>query len=77
MGKEPSLAFWEFHCPECHFGHAEHGHLLGAHDVYCMVCLEENDQFILLYRWQAVEFDEPASKEPKVSLSGILCEGSY
>ena len=65
MAKETSresLAFWEFHCPECHFGHAEHGHLLGAHDVYCMVCLEENDQFILLYRWQAVESDEPASK---------------
>jgi hypothetical protein len=35
-------AYWQFHCPECGFGDAEHGHLLSAHDIYCLVCMEED-----------------------------------
>ena len=35
-------AFWQFHCPECGFGDGEHGHLLTAEEIYCMVCREED-----------------------------------
>jgi hypothetical protein len=34
-------AFWQFHCPECGFGDGEHGQLLTAEEIYCMVCSEE------------------------------------
>ena len=48
-------AFWQFHCPECGFGDTEHGHLLSAHEIYCAVCLEEDDRQVRLHRWEAAD----------------------
>jgi hypothetical protein len=50
--------FWQFHCPECGFGDAEHGHLLSAHDIYCLVCMEEDGRQVRLHRWEVVEVEE-------------------
>jgi hypothetical protein len=52
-------AFWHFHCPECGFGDAEHGHLLTAHEIYCLICQEEHRRQVRLHRWEAVEVKEP------------------
>jgi hypothetical protein len=56
-------AFWQFHCPECGFGDAEHGHLLSADEadeVYCLVCMEDDGRQVRLHRWEAVNIEEPA-----------------
>jgi hypothetical protein len=41
-----SQAFWHFHCPECGFGDADHGHLLDTHEIYRG---ESRDALPLLY----------------------------
>ena len=53
-------AFWHFHCPECGFGDGEHGHLLSAHELYCLICQDESTRLVRLHRWEAVENKEPA-----------------
>ncbi|MBN9560442.1 MAG: hypothetical protein J0H14_06885 [Alphaproteobacteria bacterium] len=49
------VRFWHFHCVECGFGDVELGHLAGAHDVHCTVCLIETGKHIRLRRWEADE----------------------
>jgi hypothetical protein len=56
-----SQAFWQFHCPECGFGDAEHGHLLTAHEIYCVVCLEEDRRHVRLHRWETLEIEVQAA----------------
>jgi hypothetical protein len=56
-----SQGFWKFHCPVCGFGDGEHGHLLAAHEVHCVVCLEEEDRYVRLRRWEVVEVEEPVA----------------
>ena len=41
-----------FRCPECGFGNHEVGHLTAEDEIYCLVCLEEEDRLIRLNRWQ-------------------------
>jgi hypothetical protein len=43
---------FRFHCQECGFGDDEVGHLTDATEVYCVVCLEQDDQLVRLRRWQ-------------------------
>jgi hypothetical protein len=50
-----SQAFWQFRCPECGLGDTEHGHLLTAQELYCVVCLEEDGRYVHLYRWEVLE----------------------
>lgn len=54
-------AYWHFHCAECGFGDGEHGHLLSAHEIHCVVCLEEQGRQIRLHRWERVEVEEAAA----------------
>jgi hypothetical protein len=54
-------AFWHFHCPECGFGDTEHGHLLAAQEIHCIVCLEEEGREIRLHRWEVIEVEELAA----------------
>lgn len=56
-----SQAFWQFQCPECGFGDAEHGHLLTAHEIHCALCLEETGTHVRLYRWETLEAEEPVA----------------
>ena len=53
-----SQAFWHFQCPTCGFGDTEHGHLLTAHEIYCVVCLEEVGECIRLHRWEMIEVEK-------------------
>ncbi len=55
-------AFWYFHCPDCGTGHAELGHLLSAHEIHCIVCLEDDGRQVRLRRWQATEADTPVTE---------------
>ena len=48
-------AFWQFHCPECGIGDRELGHTLTAHEIYCVVCLDETGRQVRLHRWEVVE----------------------
>ena len=43
---------WRFHCPVCGLGDAEAGNLTGPDDVYCVVCLERDDSYVRLQRWE-------------------------
>ena len=54
-------AFWQFHCPECGFGSTEHGHLLTAHEIHCIVCLEEEGREVRLHRWEVIEVEQLAT----------------
>jgi hypothetical protein len=54
-------AFWSFHCPECGVGDRELGHMLTAHEIYCVVCLDEIGRQVRLHRWEAVEVEEIAA----------------
>jgi hypothetical protein len=55
-------AYWHFHCPECGFGDTEHGHLLSAHEIHCIICMEVDRRQVRLHRWEAVEEEpEPAA----------------
>jgi hypothetical protein len=54
-------AFWSFHCPECGVGDRELGHTLTAHEIYCLVCLDETGRQVRLHRWEIVEAEEPAA----------------
>jgi hypothetical protein len=54
-------AFWRFHCPECGLGDTELGHLLSAHEIHCLVCLEEDGRFVRLRRWEVIEEEKAAS----------------
>jgi hypothetical protein len=55
----PSQGYWYFCCPECGFSDEELGHLLGDHELYCIVCLEEADgPLVRLQRWLVVEGDD-------------------
>ncbi len=49
-------AHWEFHCPECGFGHQELGRLARDHDLVCEICDHETGRVVALHRWLA----EPA-----------------
>jgi hypothetical protein len=40
-------------------GDAEHSHLLTAHEIYCLICQEEDRRHVRLRRWEAVEVKEP------------------
>lgn len=53
-----SQAFWQFHCPECGFGDTEHGHLLTAQEIHCIVCLEEDGRYVRLRRWEVREVED-------------------
>jgi hypothetical protein len=44
---------WEFHCPECGFGHHELGRLAADHEMLCIVCEHEAGQTVTLHRWLA------------------------
>ena len=50
MSKQPE-AHWEFVCPEWGFGNSELGYLASDDEIYCVVCLEENDRHVILHRW--------------------------
>jgi hypothetical protein len=50
-----SEAVWQFHCPECGCGDSEHGHLLTAQEIYCIVCLEDEGRHVRLRRWEVIE----------------------
>jgi len=65
-------AFWQFHCPECGFGDVEHGHLLTAHEIHCIVCLEEDGRQIRLRRWEVLEVEQRAAWCPE---SEVRCSG--
>jgi hypothetical protein len=54
-------AFWQFHCPECGFGDREHGRLLTAHEIHCVVCCEEDGRLVRLHRWEIFEVEELAA----------------
>jgi hypothetical protein len=58
----PSQGYWYFRCPDCGFSDEELGHLLGDHELYCIVCLEEADgPLVRLQRWLVMESgDGPA-----------------
>ena len=45
------MALIRFHCPECSFGDYEVDHLTDGDEIYCVVCLEQDDQLIRLRRW--------------------------
>jgi hypothetical protein len=49
-------AHWEFHCPDCGFGHHELGRLAEDHEIFCVVCDHETGRIIRLERWLT---DEP------------------
>jgi hypothetical protein len=46
---------WQFHCPECGFGHQEFGGLGADRDLYCLVCDHETGRLVRLERWLAEE----------------------
>jgi hypothetical protein len=54
-------AFWSFHCPECGVGDRELGFTLTAHEIYCVVCLDEIGRQVRLHRWEVVEVEEIAA----------------
>jgi hypothetical protein len=56
-----SQTFWQFHCPECGFGDAEHGHRLTDHEIHCIVCMEEEGREVRLHRWEVVEIEKLAA----------------
>lgn len=60
-------AHWEFHCPECGFGHHEIGQLAQDHEFHCMVCEHESGQMVVLHRWLV---DSPA--RPQARLRVVL-----
>ena len=53
--------FWQFQCPECGFGDREHGYLLTAHEIHCVVCCEEDSRLVRLHRWEIFEIEELAA----------------
>jgi hypothetical protein len=56
-----SQAFWHFHGPECGFGDSEHGYLLTAQEIHCIVCMEEEGREVRLHRWEMIEIDKLAA----------------
>jgi hypothetical protein len=50
--------FWSFHCSECGMGDREIGHTLTAHEIYCIVCLDETGRQVRLHRWEVVNIEE-------------------
>jgi hypothetical protein len=48
-------------CPECGVGDRELGHTLTAHEIYCVVCLDETGRQVRLHRWEVVEIEEVAA----------------
>ena len=46
------MALIHFQCPECSFGNYEVGHLTDGEEIYCVVCLEQDDQLIRRRRWE-------------------------
>ena len=54
-------AFWSFHCPECGIGDRELGHTMTAHEIYCVVCLDETGRQVRLHRWEVVEIEPQAA----------------
>ena len=41
-----------FHCPDCGFNDYEVGHLMAEDQIYCVICLEEEDRLVRLHRWE-------------------------
>jgi len=56
-----SQAFWHINCPECGVGDAEHGHLLAAHEIHCIICMEEEGREVRLHRWEVIEIEKLAA----------------
>ena len=46
------MALIRLHCPEYSLGDYEVGHLTAEDQIYCVVCLEQNDRLIRLRRWE-------------------------
>ena len=46
------MAQIRFQCPECGFGDHEAGHLVAEADIYCVVCLEEQERQIRVECWE-------------------------
>ena len=44
-----------FQCPECGMGDQEVGHLVTEAEMYCVVCLEEQNRQIRIQWWEEVE----------------------
>ena len=57
---------WQFACPECSFGHGEIGCLAADDEIYCLICLEETDRYVVLHRSLAAS-EEPDQALPRVS----------
>jgi hypothetical protein len=49
------MAVLRFQCPECGFGNYEVGRLTGDFDIYCVICLEEDDRLIRTQRWEQAD----------------------
>jgi hypothetical protein len=43
------------------FGDAEHGHLLAAHEIHCIICMEEEGREVRLHRWEVIEIQKLAA----------------
>jgi hypothetical protein len=63
---EASVRCWHFHCPACGAGDGEFGHFATDDEVHCLVCLEEENRFVVLRRWLA---------EPDASCQARLRDG--
>jgi uncharacterized Zn finger protein (UPF0148 family) len=53
---------WEFHCPDCGFGHHELGRLARDHEIYCIVCEHESGHLVKVQRWLADENAEDQAR---------------
>lgn len=60
-------ALWEFHCPECGFGHGELGRFGSDHEIYCEVCEHEEGRLVRLQRWLAENPEPQASVPPDLA----------
>ncbi len=51
---------YSFICPECGMGDVELGHLTPVDELYCVVCLVDEDRYVRLRRWLAEEAEQTA-----------------
>jgi chlorite dismutase len=49
------LHMFQFVCPDCGMSDTELGHLAGADDIHCIVCLVDDERYVRLRRWIAEE----------------------
>jgi hypothetical protein len=67
-----SQAFWHFHCPECSFGDTEHGQRLTAHEIHCIVCMEEESQEVRLHGREVIRNRKAGSVGPLAALQSLV-----